>query len=305
MKNKIILAGGTGSLGNYLGRYFSEKGREVIILSRSEKPSQGNIHFRKWDGKTLGDWAKELDGADCVINLSGKSVNCRYTEENMKDIIASRVDSTTVIGQAIQNCTSPPPVWINASSAAIYGDTSTNTDETASHGNGFSPDVCKKWEAAFHAVQTPATRKVALRIGLVLSAKGGVLEPLINLGNFFLAGTVGNGKQYMSWIHQEDLGRLVERFISDATFTGAINVCSPNPVTNKEFMKALRNALGKPFGMPTPAFLVRIGATFMGTEADLVLYGRKVVSKILTDKIFQFHFPEINVAMKDILSKRK
>lgn len=302
---KIIIAGGTGSLGNFLSKYFSEKGVEVVVLSRSEKQSAGKIHFKKWDGKTLGEWSKEIDGSLCVINLTGKSVNCRYTEENKKEIIASRVDSTSIIGKAIQNSTAPPNVWINASSAAIYGNTETITDETSRKGEGFSSDVCKKWETAFAMAETPHTRKVALRIGLVLSEEGGVLEPIIGLAKFFLAGTIGSGKQFMSWIHEEDFGKLVEQCIHDESFSGAINACVPNPVTNKEFMKALRDGLGNPFGFPNPAFMVKMGAFFMGTEPDLVLFGRRVVSKILQEKSFQFQFPEINSAMKDIMQKKQ
>ena len=301
---KIILAGGSGSLGNFLAKYFSEKGFEIYVLSRSEKNSKGKIHFKKWDGKTLGEWTKEVDGALCVINLTGKSVNCRYTEENKKEIISSRVDSTSIIGKAIQNAANPPRVWINASSAAIYGNTETFTDENSKFGEGFSSDVCKKWEAALSMAETPHTRKIALRIGLVLSEEGGVIEPIEGLAKFYLAGTIGSGEQYMSWIHEEDFGKLVELCISDQSFSGAVNVCAPNPVPNKEFMKALREGMGKSFGFPNPSFLVRIGAYFMGTEADLVLYGRRVVSKTLREKNFQFRFPEINAAMKDIMQKK-
>ena len=301
---KIILAGGTGSLGNFLAKYFSEKGFEIVVLSRSENPSKGKIHFRKWDGKTLGEWAKEVDGAICVINLSGKSVNCRYTEENKKEIIDSRVEPTAIIGKAIQNCANPPKVWINASSAAIYGNTETLTDENSKFGEGFSSEVCKKWETAFSMSETQRTRKVALRIGLVLSEEGGVLEPIESLAKFYLAGTIGSGNQFMSWIHEDDFGKLVELCITDESFSGVINACSPNPVTNKEFMKALRKGMGKSFGFPNPAFLVRIGAYFMRTEADLVLYGRSVVSKTLQVKKFSFQFPEINSAMKDIMHKK-
>lgn len=302
---KIILAGGTGSLGNYLANYFAGLGHEIVVLSRSEKPSRGKISFRKWDGKTLGEWAAELDGSECVINLSGKSVNCRYTEENKKEIIDSRIEPTAVIGKAILNCANPPKIWMNASSAAIYGNTENITDETSPYGEGFSTDVCKKWETALAMSETPKTRKVALRIGLVLSQEGGVLKPLRTLADYFLAGTIGSGKQYMSWIHEADFGKLIELFMSNETFSGAINICSPNPVTNKEFMRALRIACGKSVGFPAPSIAVKIGAFFLGTEPDLVLYGRRVISKILKEKNFQFQFSEINRAMNDIIKNGK
>ena len=302
---KILLAGGTGSLGNFLSKYFSDRGYEIVVLSRSEPAAQGKVRFRKWDGRSLGDWTEELSSADCVINLSGKSVNCRYTEENKKQIIDSRVEPTAVLGKAIVNCPTPPALWINASSAAIYGNTKEITDEDSPFGEGFSPEVCKKWEAAFAMEETPKTRKVALRIGLVLSEEGGVLRPLIGLANYFLAGTIGSGEQYMSWIHEQDFGRLVERCIEQSTISGAVNACSPNPVTNKIFMQALRRGIGKAFGFPNPALLVRVGAFFLSTEPDLVLYGRRVVSKILSEKKFEFQHPEINEAMKNILSKIK
>jgi uncharacterized protein (TIGR01777 family) len=303
---KIILAGGSGSIGNYLAKYFSEKNFEIIILSRSYAPAAGNIRFSKWDGETLGEWAGELDAAECVINLTGRSVNCRYTEKNKRQITESRVHSTQTIGKAIQNCVHPPKIWVNASSAAIYGDTADRiVDETAFWADGFSPDVCKKWEAAFAVAETPCTRKIVLRIGLVLSEKGGVLKPLINLAKFHLAGTVGSGKQYVSWIHETDFARLVEWCVTHENISGVINACTPHPVTNKEFMKSLRKAYGKPFGFPNPEIAVRIGAFFMGTEPELILKGRGVVSKILQEKNFTFIYPEINAAMKDIICKIK
>lgn len=302
---KIILAGGSGSLGKFLADYFASKGHEIVVLTRASKPAKRKIRFVQWDGRSLGDWSKELDGSLCVINLAGRSVNCRYTEKNKEEIISSRVDSTAIIGKAIQNCSRPLRVWINASSAAIYGNTETVTDENSSFGSGFFAEVCKKWEAAFAMAETAGTRKAALRIGLVLSAKGGVLEPLIGLAKWHLAGTIGSGRQYMSWIHENDFGKLVEECLRDERYVGAINACSPHPVTNKEFMRSLRLAIGKPLGLPSPALLVRIGAFFMGTEAELVLYGRRVVSGILRQRDFQFQFPEINEAMKNILEKTK
>lgn len=304
-RKKIIIAGGSGSLGSLLSSRFLGKGYDVRILSRRAGTNEEGIPFTIWDGKNSGKWSVELEGAEAVINLNGRTVNCRYTEKNKKEILDTRVDSTNVIGMSIARCSDPPAVWINASSAAIYGDGPALKDESSAAAEGFSPDVCRQWENALWKSRTPLTRKIALRIGLVLTVKGGVLNPLFHLARYGLAGTIGSGRQYMSWIHEDDFFNVVELCRKDMNMDGAINCCSPMPVTNAVFMKALRNAAGIPFGIPAPSPLVKAAAFFMGTEAELMLKGRKVVSRTLEEKKYSFCYGEIENAMKDIIKKRK
>lgn len=302
---KIIIAGGSGTLGKVLGNYFSDEGYRVVILTRRAKQPIGNISFMRWDGESLGNWASEVNDAEAVINLNGRTVNCRYTKKNKKDIIDTRVNSTSIIGKAIGQCTNPPKVWINASSAAIYGNTGDKiTDENSPYGKGFSTEVCIKWENALNTANIPHTRKIALRIGLVLTEDGGVLQPIFNLAKYGLAGTIGNGKQYMSWLHEDDFIRVINLCLNDEKLTGAFNCTCPNPVTNAQFMKAVRKASGSKIGFPAPALFVKIGAFFMGTEPELVLKGRRVVSKVLEEKNFQFKFKDIDEAMNDIVNRR-
>jgi uncharacterized protein (TIGR01777 family) len=301
MKQKIIIAGGTGFLGNSLRNKYKNLDVEIIILTRKKIQNEGNITYVHWDAKTLGSWISHLEGSTAIINLVGKSVNCRYTEDNKKEIIASRVDATSIIGKAISTCLHPPKVWINAGSAAIFGDSGSKIkDENSSVGNGFSPQICKEWEQAFDEAVTPNTRKVFLRIGLVLQKGGGILKPFMNLARFGLGGKIGTGSQYMSWIHEEDFTNVIDWVIQDESVQGILHCASPFPVTNKDFMKAMRLAVSVPFGFSNPAFLIRIGAIFIGTEAELVLSGRRVISRILHEKNFKFKYPHIQDAVQQL-----
>jgi uncharacterized protein (TIGR01777 family) len=235
-----------------------------------------------------------LNHSDVVINLAGKSVNCRYTTKNKEEIIRSRVDATHIIGRAIQSCSHPPKVWINAGSAAIFGNSGEEIkNETSAIGDGFSPEVCKRWEKAFHDAHTPRTRKVFLRIGLVLQPGEGLLKPFINMVRCGIGGKIGSGEQYISWIHEKDFVNIVELSLTNKDMEGIVHCSSPYPVKNKDFMKALRQTCGVPFGFPNPAPLIHFGAVFIGTEGNLVLEGRRVVSKVLEDKKYQFVYPEI------------
>lgn len=298
MKQKIIIAGGTGFLGNSLRNKYNNPNVEIIILTRQKIQNEGNITYVHWDAKTLGIWIRYLEGSIAIINLVGKSVNCRYTEDNKKEIIASRVDATSIIGKAISTCQHPPKVWINAGSAAIFGNSGSEIkDENSAVENGFSPQICKEWEQAFDEAVTPDTRKVFLRIGLVLQKGGGILKPFMNLARFGLGGKIGTGSQYMTWIHEEDFTNVIDWVIQDESVQGILHCASPFPVTNKNFMEAMRLAVSIPFGFPNPAFLIRIGAIFIGTEAELVLSGRRVVSRILHEKNFKFKYPHIQDAV--------
>jgi uncharacterized protein (TIGR01777 family) len=302
MRRKIVIAGGSGYLGSLLIKKYDDGNTNLVILTRGNNRKDKNVSYIEWNAKTIGAWSKELEGADVVFNLVGKSVNCRYTEQNKREIIASRVDATTVIGQAIQQAKIPPKLWINAGSAAIYGNSGDIVKgEISLVGEGFSAEVCKQWEASFNNVDTPKTRKVFLRIGLVFDKDAWVLKPFLNLAKWGLGGTLGNGDQYVSWIHEEDFLNVLDYVIKHEDIKGVLNCSSPNPVTNKEFMKAVRKACSVPFGISHPAFLIRIGSKIIGTEADLALSGRRVVSKIMEEKKFPYKYPKLEDALHHLL----
>lgn len=302
MIKKLIIAGGTGALGTSIVKKFYATQTDVVVLSRTPRASDKNIRYVSWDAKTLNIWKEELEESSVLINLVGKSVNCRYTDANKKEIIDSRVNSTLVLGEAIKACSSPPALWINAGSAAIFGNSGDiikkEGDET---GEGFSPDVCRYWEEAFHLTDTAKTRKVFLRIGMVLQRNKGVLKPFVNLARFGLGGKIGSGEQYITWIHETDFINLINWTIGTPEIEGIVHASSPYPVTNKEFMRQIRLACKVPFGLPNPAFLTKIGAVLIGTEAELVLSGRRVVSSILQDQQFSFSYPHIQQALTELI----
>ena len=236
---RVVIPGGSGFLGQSLSDHLVGKGYQVVMLSRSPAANPGHAQEVAWDGKTAGAWTRLLDGADAVVNLTGKSVNCRYTPANRKEILASRVDSIRAIGEAISKCETPPGVWVQAGSVAIYGDRGDYIcDESAHYGEGFSVETCVLWEQAFDDVQTPSTRKVSLRIGLALGRGGGALETLMSLTKVLLGGATGNGKQYISWLHVQDLNKMFEWAIERDSIEGVFNATGPTPVTNAEFMRS-------------------------------------------------------------------
>lgn len=302
MKNKIVIAGGTGFLGKILINKFKDETNEIVVLTRSLKSPHENIRYVVWDAKTLGDWKTELEHSDVIINLVGKSVNCRYTEKNKREIIESRVDATIIIGKAINACIFPPKVWINAGSAAIFGNSGEEIKtEVSTVGEGFSPEVCKRWENAFNEAHTLHTRKVFLRIGLVLQKGEGLIKPFLNMVKFGLGGKFGTGEQYISWIHEADFANVVQSAVSNQSIEGILHCSSPFPVKNKVFLNTIRQTMNTWLALPNPAFLVRFGAIFIGTEADLVLHGRALVSKVLEEKRFEFKHPDIKNAMENLL----
>lgn len=293
MKQKIVIAGGSGALGSCLIREFNRSDIEVVVLTRSMRPAEGNVRYVLWDGETLGLWTDELEGSKAVINLAGRSVNCRYNEKNKQEIINSRVHSTRIIGQAIQRSVITPEVWINAGSAAIFGNSGEAIkDEDSPVGDGFSATVCKLWEQTFFKYVTPETRKVFLRIGMVLQKERGVLKPFMNLAKTGFGGKIGSGDQYITWIHEQDFANLISWVIAN-NVSGIIHGASPHPVRNEDFMREIRTAIRMPVGIDNPGFLVRIGAAFIGTEAELVLSGRRVVSKVLEENKFHFNYRKI------------
>ena len=298
---KIVIAGGSGFLGKALARYFIHKNIAVTILSRKPQKSSKLAKEVYWDGTTLQDWRHELEGAEALINLSGKSVDCRYTEQNKRQIYTSRLASTRVLGEAVRQCICPPKVWLNSSSATIYrGSYDKFMDERNGEiGHDFSMDVCRKWEAVFNECITPRTRKVTLRTSIVLDVTGGALVPLIRLVKSGLGGAMGHGKQFFSWIHIHDFCRAVEWFIQKPV-TGVYNVCSPRPLPNADFMKSLRQSLRVHVALPLPVPLLACGAALIGTETELVLKSRKVYPQRLLDEEFVFEFPDLKTALEDL-----
>ncbi|WP_052592281.1 TIGR01777 family oxidoreductase [Aureispira sp. CCB-QB1] len=304
---QLIIPGGSGFLGLELARHFDAKGWDVCVLSRQKKAAIGRIQFEQWDGKTLGDWTKVIDGADAVVNMAGRTVNCRYNALNRKQILDSRINSTRILGEAIAQAQTKPKVWINSSSATIYEDTRgqapANDEYNGTIGTDFSMNICKAWEKEFRAAPVDSVRRIALRTAIVIGKEpGGAMEYLINLSKFWLGGTQGGGNQFISWVHLYDFSRVVEFLIEQAHIDGVINCAAPNPVTNKSFMKELRQQLGRSWGLPIPKTLLEIGAVFLQTQTELVLKSRKVVSKRLEDEGFQFEYPTIQAAFKEICS---
>jgi uncharacterized protein (TIGR01777 family) len=304
MKRRVVIAGGSGFLGQALARALVGKGCEVVVLSRGASQHSNGIRQLHWDGKMVGEWADSIDGAQAIVNLTGRSVNCRHTSEHRREIMDSRVDSVRVLGEAIARCAQPPPVFVQASSLAIYGDPGDRwCDEDAPHADGFSEEVCKRWEGEFEKVDSPGLRKVVMRIGIVLDADKGALPVLARLTRFFLGGRVGNGRQYISWIHVTDLVRLFVEAIQRSDLSGVFNVTGPNPVTNAEFMRELRRALHRPWSPPVPGWATGIGAFFMRTEPSLALTGRRCGPKRFLESGFHFEFPDLRRALADLFSR--
>ena len=304
MGGKIILAGGSGFIGTFLSRRFKEEGYEVIVLTRGPEKRTETATYLHWDGKTVGGWAREIEGAELVINLAGKSVDCRYNEKNKKAILDSRVDATLVLGNAILQAKNPPPLWINSSTATIYrhAEDRAMDEATGEIGSGFSVNVATAWEKAFFDSQTSKTRKMALRTAIVLGNEGGVLVPFKNLVRFGLGGIQGTGRQMFSWVHQEDLFQII-RFIQKGNIDGVINVSSPNPLPNWEIMKAFRRVLGMPFGLPAPTFLLVLGAWLIQTETELLLKSRWVIPGRLLKVGYKFKYPAFSEALANLINK--
>lgn len=299
---KLILAGGSGFLGNALIQYFEEACHEIVVLSRTPKTNHGNVKYVVWDGVKVADWASELEHADAVINLSGKNVNCRYTTENKKEIMASRINSTTAIGKAIQQLQNPPKLWINFSAVAIYEKSyglamDENSDQP---GTGFMYEVCKAWERAVDQTELSSTRKVILRVSMVIGKEAGVYKTLLPLVKLGLGGKAGNGKQMVSWIHLQDLCRMINWLIANPTANGVYNAAAPNPVTNIQFMQAFRKSVGMPVGFPAPAFAVKIGAFLLGTEPELVIDSVNVTPRKALSEGFTFNYENIGDCLNSL-----
>lgn len=301
---KIILAGGSGSIGRKLAAYYSDVADEVIILSRKSEAAAGNISTIVWDGQTLGDWANEFENADMLVNLCGKSVNCRYTAKNKKAIIDSRVQPTRLLADAVKQLSNPPRLWINFTSATIYRHAQDRPQDelTGDIGYGFSIDVCRQWEDAFFNADTPNTRKIALRTSIVLSRSGGALPMLLRTTDLGLGGRQGHGRQMVSWIHEHDVARATEWLFDHPDLSGIVNCTAPNPLPNGEMMKMLRKACDIPIGLPAPGWLLRVVAPIIGTEPELLLKSRWVQPARLVESGFKFHYADFDSAVNDLLA---
>lgn len=302
--HKIVLAGGNGYLGTVLARYYKPLADEIIILSRKPMPDDGIIKTVVWDGKTPDAWIRHIEHADLLVNLCGKNVNCRYTPKNKKEILDSRIIPTQLLGEAINKLTNPPKLWINIVSATIYrhAEDRPQDEHNGELGEGFSVNVCRKWEETFFEASTPETRKVALRVSLVLGKSDGVFPRLRNLVRYGLGGKQGNGKQHVAWVHELDVARITEWVLQHPDHKGIYNCTAPMPVTNKVMMQSLRQSCGARFGLPAPKWLLEIGALLIGTETELVLKSRWVMPQRLINEGYQFKFPLITDAVNDCLS---
>lgn len=290
---KVVLAGGTGFVGQDFAQRFKKLGYEVLIISRQP----GHIAWEDSDGIR-----QALEGAEMLINLAGKSVNCRYTNENRRIILESRTSTTRILGESILECDLPPELWINSSTATIYrhAEDRPMTEKEGEIGSGFSVDVAKAWEQAFFEFSLPSTRQIALRIAIVLG-KGGVMEPLTNLVRFGLGGSQGPGTQQFSWIHIEDLFRMVLYLQQHPELEGVFNASSPHPVTNRQLMESLRRHMGVRIGLPSPRWMLEVGARFIRTETELVLKSRWVIPERIEQEGFTFIYDTLDTALDEIL----
>ena len=315
---KLVIPGGTGQVGTILARAFAADGHEVVVLSRSPAPGAAwrwPWRVVAWDAQTVGAWAAELEGAHAVVNLAGRSVNCRYTPENRRLIMDSRVLSTRAVGLAIARAARPPRVWLQMSTATIYAHRHDAPNDESSGVLGgaepdapdawrFSIDVATAWERAVAEAETPRTRRVTMRAAVVMSPdRGGVFDALLALVRLGLGGRAGGGRQYVSWIHDADFVRAVRWLIARDALSGAVNVASPSPLPNADFMRALREAWGTPVGLPAARWMLEVGAFAMRSETELILKSRRVVPGRLLAGGFTFMHPEWPEAARDLVRR--
>jgi len=303
---KIIIAGGNGFLGNAFVEYLIKNHEtEIYILTRKRIENRGNIHYVLWDGENLGDWTNYLEKADVLLNLAGRTVNCRYTEKHKAEIYDSRIKSTYILGEAMRKCLIPPKLWINMSTATIYRDEyeKPNNEITGIIGEGFSVDVATKWEETFFAVPLYSTRKVAIRTAIAFGRKGDVFKIYRKHVKMFLSGKHGHGKEWVSWIHEEDFYRAIMFLIENKELEGVFNLASPNAIRDKDMMNLFRRTMGYKFGLPIKKWMLKIGAFFLRTETELILKSRWVYPGNLLKAGFKFKFNHMEEGLKDLLAR--
>lgn len=305
--NRVVITGGSGFLGSNLAEYLTEFDYDVVVLSRQQPKRQGAWRFVRWDARSVGEWCRELEGAAAIVNLAGRTVDCIKTPDHCDEILRSRVEATEVLGKAVRKISSPPPVWVQMSTAHRYGDPPECVcDEDSAFGYGLAPFVAQEWEAAYSRSVLPEMRQVILRTSFVVGRNGGALSRLSKLVRWGLGGTVGSGQQGMSWIHELDMNRLFFRAISDDSMQGAYLATAPEPISNAEFMRALRRVLNRPIGLPAASWMVRIGAPLlMRTDPELALYGRYCVSRRLREEGFEFSYSDLESALLNIYENNK
>jgi uncharacterized protein len=310
---KIAIPGGSGQVGQILARHFHAQNHAVTVFSRSPRPAPWRVV--PWDGLTPGPWISDLEQSDICINLAGRSVNCRYTPANRRSIYDSRILTTRLLNEVVAGLNQAPRLWINAGTVTIYrhaldrpmdevhGELGGNEPGAPDTWN-FSIDVARGWEEAFFAQATPRTRKIAIRSAITFSPdRGGVFDVLLGLVRHGLGGRQGPGTQFVSWIHETDFVRAIDLLIAREEFTGTVNLASPNPLPNRDFMRELRDAWGIRVGLPCPAWMTEMGARLMRTESELVLKSRRVVPGRLMAAGFQFLYPEWRAAARELVSR--
>ena len=315
---KLLIAGGTGQIGQSLTRHFLANHHQITILSRNPKDStHERLTYLEWDGVSLGDWAEVLNDVDVVINLAGRTVNCRYTDANLEQMMSSRVHSTRVIGQAIEQAFAPPRLWLQMSTATIYSHRfdAANDELTGLIGGdepnapdswAYSIEIAKAWEYEQERVATPQTRKVSLRAAMTMAPdRGGIFDVLYTITRLGLGGPVGGGQQFVSWIHEDDFICAVELLIDQEGIRGPVNLCSPYPLPQKDFMSILRDAMGTKLGLPATRWMAEIGAFFMRTDTELLLKSRRVIPTRLLELGMEFKYPYWDEAARDLVAKRR
>lgn len=304
MKPTVVIFGANGFLGRYLTRHFAQQGKEVVAIARHRYGCSGDGVFLEWDGRTPGPWALALEGAELVINLAGRSVNCRYNDRNRREILDSRIQSTRVIGEAIRGCRVPPKVWMNSSTATFYRHAEDGPQDEwgGEPGEGFSCGIARAWELAFFDAMVPgATRKIALRTGMVLANEPEtVFEVLRGLVRAGLGGTMGKGSQRVSWIHVGDFLRAVDFLLHDPLMDGVVNITAPEFPTNGDLMRHFREAAGMPVGLPAAKWMLEVGARLLGTETELILKSRWAEPRRLREAGFRWQHGHIAEAIADL-----
>ncbi len=305
MSNKAVLAGGSGFIGRAAARHLRTLGWDVVVLTRRPHPREDGIREVAWDACTVGAWARELDGANALVNLAGRSINCVHDEDNRREILQSRLESVRALGAAVAGCARPPAIWVQASAVGYYGTGPEPRTEESGPGRDFLAGVCRQWEEEFTRACPATVRPVVLRLGVVLGRDGGALPPLARVTRLFLGGAAGLGRQGFSWIHLDDVVALLTRACTDASMRGAYNACAPQPVDHAGFMRALRSALGRPWVPPAPAFALRLAARFiLRTDPSLILEGQFCRPARLEREGHRFHHPDLAGALADLSERR-